>query len=219
VLFRELVLTRCVIGLGLFKPSRQQHCCRLQAWPVSLWKAYLTALRQTKMVFTSDDRILIKALRIEKGYGAKRLLNEFPSKPWSLSAVNKLMVKIDATGSVSRKVGSGRPFSTCTNDNSAIVADLVLSQEQNPGTHRTIREIEKETSIPRSSVHRIIHKQLSLKCFKKKQAQERSRARYRVACQAWPLRRAPLWCGKLCRIFIFQDMPTKIGGNVSNWQT
>src|SRR5277367_5443148 len=124
------------------------------------------------MVFTSDDPILIKALRIEKGYGAKRLLKEFSTKPWSLTAVKKLLVKIDTTGSVSRQVGSGRPLSVCTNDNCAIVADLVLSQEDNPGTHRTIREIEKETSIHRSSVHRIIHKQLSLKCFKKKRAQE-----------------------------------------------
>ena len=124
------------------------------------------------MVFTSDDRILIRALRIEKGYGARRLLKELPKKPWSLSAVANLLVKIDATGCVSRKIGSGRPLSTCTNDNSAIVADLVLSQEKNPGTHRMIREIEKETSIHRSSVHRIIHEQQSLKCFKKKQAQE-----------------------------------------------
>src|SRR6266446_7868850 len=98
------------------------------------------------MVFTSDDRILIKALRIEKGYGAKTLLKEFPTKPWSLSAVSNLRVKIDATGSVSRRVGDGRPLSACTNDNCAIVADLVLSQEYDPGTHRTIREIEKETS-------------------------------------------------------------------------
>src|SRR3954464_15074070 len=127
---------------------------------------------KTKIVFTSDDRILIRALQIEKGYGAKRLLKEFPTKPWSLSAVNKLLANIDATGSVSRKVGSGRPFSVCTNDNCAIVADLILSQEENPGTHRTIREIEKETHIHRSSVHRIIHKQLSLKCFKKKRAHD-----------------------------------------------
>src|ERR1051325_8996112 len=119
------------------------------------------------MVFTSDDRTLIKALRIEKGYGAKRLLKEFSTKPWSLTAVKKLLVKIDTTGSVSRQVGSGRPLSACTNDNCAIVADLVLSQEDNPGTHRTICEIEKETSIHSSSVHRIIHKQFSLKCFKK----------------------------------------------------
>lgn len=48
--------------------------------------------------FTSDDRILIKALRIEKGYGAKRLLKEFPNKPWPLTTVKKLLVKIDTTG-------------------------------------------------------------------------------------------------------------------------
>src|ERR1051325_2970859 len=77
------------------------------------------------MVFTSGDRILIKAFRIEKGYGVKRLLKEFPTKPWSLTAVKKLLVKIDTTGSVSRQVGSGRPLSACTNDSCAIVADLV----------------------------------------------------------------------------------------------
>ena len=86
-------------------------------------------------------------MRIEKGYGARRLLKEFPTKPCSLPAVSKLLVKIDATGSVSRKVGSGRPLSAYTNDNCAIVADLVLSQEEDSGTHRTIREIERETSI------------------------------------------------------------------------
>ena len=86
------------------------------------------------MVFTSDDRILIKALRITKGYGAKRLIKEFPTKPWSLSAVGRLLAKIDATGSESRKVGSGRPLSACMNDNCAIVADLngsFLSQQIN----------------------------------------------------------------------------------------
>jgi hypothetical protein len=104
------------------------------------------------------------------------LLKEFSTKPWSLPDVCRLLAKIDATGSVSRKVGSGRSFSVRTNDNRAIVADLVMSQEENPGTHRTIREIEKDTRIHRSSVHRIIHKQLSLKCFKKKRAQALSDA-------------------------------------------
>ena len=124
------------------------------------------------MGFTAEDRILIKALRVEKRYGAKRLLKEFPAKPWSLAAVNKLVAKIDSTGSVERKVGSGRPRSASTVENQAAVLDLVLSQEDNPGTHQTIREIEREIGLHRSSIHRIIHKRLSLKCFKKKQAQE-----------------------------------------------
>ena len=77
------------------------------------------------MVFNSDNRILIKALRIENGYGAKRLLKEFPTKLWSLTAVKKLLVKIDTTGSVSRQVGSGRPLSACTDDNFVIVAKIL----------------------------------------------------------------------------------------------
>jgi len=38
------------------------------------------------MVFSVEDRILIKVLRKEKGYGAKRLVREFPGKPhtWQL---------------------------------------------------------------------------------------------------------------------------------------
>ena len=33
------------------------------------------------MVFSTDDRVLIKVLRQEKGYGAKKFIAEFPSKP------------------------------------------------------------------------------------------------------------------------------------------
>ena len=72
------------------------------------------------MGFTADDRVLIRALRIEKGYGAKKLLKEFPARPWSLKAVNQLLVKIDAMGSVNRKVGSGRPISSCTAANFSV---------------------------------------------------------------------------------------------------
>lgn len=128
------------------------------------------------MGFTADDRILIKEMRICKGYGAKRLLKEFPAKPWSLAAVKCLLAKIDATGCVGRKIGSGRPFSSCTVEKCSVVSDLVMSQESQPGTHRSQREISTETGIPQSSVHRIIHKHLALKCFKKKQAHELTEA-------------------------------------------
>ena len=33
------------------------------------------------MAFSADDRVLIKVLRQEKGYGAKKIIAEFPSKP------------------------------------------------------------------------------------------------------------------------------------------
>jgi len=52
------------------------------------------------------------------------------------------------------------------------VIDLVLSQENKPPTHRTVREISRETDIHRSSVSQIICKHLHLKCFKRRRAQE-----------------------------------------------
>jgi len=38
---------------------------------------------------------LIKMLRVEKGYGAKRLMAEFSRQNWSLDAVNILTVLTD----------------------------------------------------------------------------------------------------------------------------
>jgi len=45
-----------------------------------------------------------------------------------------------------------------------------VSQEDKPQTHRTVREIARETGIPRSSVVCIIKKDLRLKCFKRRRA-------------------------------------------------
>ena len=49
---------------------------------------------------------------------------------------------------------------------------LVPSQQDKPQTHGTVREISRETSIHQSSVPRIICKDLLLKCFKRRRAQE-----------------------------------------------
>jgi len=44
--------------------------------------------------------------------------------------------------------------------------ELVLSQEDKPKRHQSAREMLHETAILRSSVYRIIHCDLQLKCFK-----------------------------------------------------
>jgi len=48
------------------------------------------------MVFIKDDGILIKVLRHSKGYSARKLLKEFPDKDWSCSALDRLLLQIDA---------------------------------------------------------------------------------------------------------------------------
>jgi hypothetical protein len=52
------------------------------------------------MVFSEDDRVLIKVLRQDKGYNVWTLLSEFSHKNWSRPALYRLIAQIDATGSV-----------------------------------------------------------------------------------------------------------------------
>ena len=106
------------------------------------------------MPFSDDDKIIIKHYRIDKKYSAKNLLDEFPNKNWTKGGLDKLLQKIDQTGSVARQEGSGRPKCSRTEENIDTVEQLAMSQEnEEPGTHQTLREIEDQTGIPKSSVH------------------------------------------------------------------
>jgi hypothetical protein len=44
------------------------------------------------MVFTTEDRILIKSLSLLKGYNVTRLLAEFPNKNWTKQEVKNCIV-------------------------------------------------------------------------------------------------------------------------------
>src|SRR5688572_9776087 len=63
---------------------------------------------------TIDDKSLIRALRLEKGWGMLRMIREFPQRQWKRSTLNDLIKKIDETGDTKRKQGSGRPRSVLT---------------------------------------------------------------------------------------------------------
>jgi len=128
------------------------------------------------MAFSNEDRILIKILRQEKSYNVLRFLQEFPNKHWSRTALFRLIAHIDATVSGEKKKYPSRSKTVRTVANINAVEELVLSQEDTPGTHRTGRQIARETVIHRASVFRIIHKDLRLKCFKKRRAQELTEA-------------------------------------------
>ena len=76
-----------------------------------------------------------KKVEAGKSYGAKRLISEFPNKPWTLSGLKKLLRKIDTNGTVERKLRSGRKQTVRTNENIRLAEELVLSQDDQPGTH------------------------------------------------------------------------------------
>jgi len=89
------------------------------------------------MVFSNDDRLLIKVLCQEKSFGAKEFIKEFPNKSWSLSSLKKFLMKTDQIGTVDHKPGSGKRRKKQIADNVDSVEVLVLSQENAPGTHKT----------------------------------------------------------------------------------
>ena len=78
-----------------------------------------------KRLLTIDDKSLIRALRLEKGWGSLRMIREFPQRQWKRSTLNDLIKKIDETGDTKRKQGSGRPRSVRTADNIAKVEELI----------------------------------------------------------------------------------------------
>ena len=92
------------------------------------------------MVLSEENRILIKNLYYFKGYGAKRLISEFPAKGWKKTTVNDILKRLKETGSRTRKSGSGRPRTVRTVANISVVNDL-CSQEDALQTNRTTRQI------------------------------------------------------------------------------
>lgn len=116
---------------------------------------------------TAEDRILIKNLRIEKQWGARRMMTEFPNKAWSKASLNRLCKMIDTNGTITRKPGSGRPRSVRTSRNIQRVNELICSQEDKPYSHKSPREIERETGISRRSVQRIVKTDLQLRTYKR----------------------------------------------------
>ena len=67
-----------------------------------------------------------------------------------------LLKKIDETGDVKRREGSGRLKSSRTENNINAVKELISSQEDKSGTRATPNEISKMIDIPRTSIRRII---------------------------------------------------------------
>jgi len=83
------------------------------------------------MGFSYKDKVLIKNLYLIKGYGAQKLMSEFPEKNWKNSSLSKLLKKLQDMGTVERKKGSGRPKTACTAQNVSRVEELAMSLETN----------------------------------------------------------------------------------------
>ena len=71
--------------------------------------------------------------------------------------------------------GSGRQLIITNEENENLIENLICSQEDNPGSHLSPREVEKNTSISHTSVRRMI-KRRELKQFRRLKTNKRARA-------------------------------------------
>src|SRR3954462_8641458 len=110
---------------------------------------------------TDDDRVLIRILRRDKGFNSLKMIKEFLNRGWNRSTLNRLIQKMDATGTSSRKTPE-RIRTARTPANIARVSELICSQDDDPGTSKSPRKIQCETGISRSTVRCIAKNDLKL---------------------------------------------------------
>ena len=77
------------------------------------------------MVFSSEDKAIIKNDYEEKSLTAYRICKEHKSKEWVMSSVQCLL---------KRRTGSGQLITVRNNENSELVKELICSQEELQGT-------------------------------------------------------------------------------------
>ena len=86
----------------------------------------------------------------------------------------ELLVRTDGTGEMTRKKTSRYKKEQLTKGNMAVVKELILSQEIQPGAHYSKREITNLTDIPKSSVDGIANIDLDLQGYSKVKRQKLS---------------------------------------------
>jgi len=100
-------------------------------------------------MLTKEDKTLIKMSGNKKKYGVKRLLRN--CQTINGASVVLRTFRLRTTGSIERAPGSGRLRTTRTAENVDAVGDLVESQENQPQTHRSTRQISRELGIPQTN--------------------------------------------------------------------
>jgi len=81
-----------------------------------------------------------KNFEVCKGYNARHFKTEFLNKGWTKNSINRLLVKF---GTVDSCPDSSR-CSAHTDENVDTVESLLMSQEDKPQSHWTVREISRE---------------------------------------------------------------------------
>ena len=117
------------------------------------------------MVFSDDDKAIITHY-YQKGYTPYKIWKDNPEKGWDKTSVKRLVKRYVKYGTMKRQKGSGRQVTATTQENQEAVEELICSQEEQPGTHLSPRNIAQELNVSHSSVCRMV-KRKGIKQFKR----------------------------------------------------
>ena len=121
---------------------------------------------RNKVALTDKQKSVIENDFNEKGWNAYKIWTEHLSFECSCMAVHNLIKEIKETRSTERRKGCGQPVTAAAEENASIFEELVCSQEDEPGTPNSIRQIAPRMSISKSSVHCLVKKK-NLHCSKR----------------------------------------------------
>lgn len=153
---------------------------------------------------SAEDKMRIQTLR-EQRLGYRAIVAKYPEKKWSRSTVKAICKRVDVTGSaIVRQQGSGRPKTVRSTENIEKVGELICSQENQPGTSKSTRKIAEELNIHRSSVQRIVKRDLRLSAYRRIPVQIISESVKEKRCERCQklIRRLP---GTLVKKIFFTD--------------
>ena len=81
------------------------------------------------MVFSSEDKAIIKIDYDKKGWTAYPICKVHKSKKWVLSSSQRLLKRFKEDGSMKRRTGSGRPVTVTTDENAELVEKLTVHKK------------------------------------------------------------------------------------------
>ena len=93
------------------------------------------------MVFSQEDKAVIKNNFLEKNWSVYRIYKEHPTKKWNKVSVQRLLKRFHEHGSMDKRPRSGRPRTAMMEENEAMIEDLICLQEEKPGSHMSLTAI------------------------------------------------------------------------------
>ena len=139
------------------------------------------------MVFSKEDKIIIRNDYEEKGWSAYKMWKDHSSKNWIYTSLKRFLKRFKDSGTMNRKEGSGRPRSVTTEENADLIAKIICSQEEALHTHLAPRKIAEQTGISRPSIRRMIKRRNFCQFKRVKTSKMNDRCRSRRYARAMEL--------------------------------